>query len=642
MKVGLLTLMCVFETFLLSSSPSEESPALSSEQRNSTDTQQAIQCSESWCNESYGDSYPPGLLFKDRYCKCPKQYPHMMLCDSEGLSIHVGYCATLDETNDTIVIGRCIYTDIPLWYNNESKTVYDRISTMELCHNYSRTGALCGRCLPDHYPLAYSYNMTCIPCPHAHWNWFRYIMAAYLPLTVFYLAILFFKINTTTSHLFVVVYICQLELLPALAQMQFIIVEKLGNEHYMNTMKVFASTYMIWNLDFFRPFYSDLCLGIGILPTLTLDYAIAVYPLLLMIITYLLITLHNKNRVIVFLLRPVRFTLFLLRRSWDIKTSLIDAFSTFFLLSNIKFLSVSFSLLTPVMVYSLRGDHYNTSFGLYYAGDIEYFGSEHLPYAILAIAVLCVSVILPITVLALYPFNFFQKFLKIFPVRWYILIVTFMDSFQGCYKDGTEPGTRDCRVFSSVFFILRISMFLVYSTAEFYISVVILTMILVIQTALLVTVQPYKKTLAHLNTANIISLQVITLFTLCVSGGYISKIVMPSLTYYFYVLMHIIGAVPQLCIIVIMLRWIYTHRLFGLTTLQRLRAWRNGYNILNDKDQHLPDRIENSGAYPRENLANFVSNSRPAAVASTTYSTIATWQYSHGDLENSVSTNNPP
>ena len=50
--------------------------------------------------------------------------------------------------------------------------------------------------------------------------------------------------------------------------------------------KLLCSLYGIWNLDFFRPFYSDLCLGIGILPTLALDYVIAVYPLLLILFSY--------------------------------------------------------------------------------------------------------------------------------------------------------------------------------------------------------------------------------------------------------------------------------------------------------------------------------------------------------------------
>ena len=43
---------------------------------------------------------------------------------------------------------------------------------------------------------------------------------------------------------------------------------------YLPSVKVLLSVYGIWNLDFFRPYYSDLCLGIGILPTLALDYAI--------------------------------------------------------------------------------------------------------------------------------------------------------------------------------------------------------------------------------------------------------------------------------------------------------------------------------------------------------------------------------
>ena len=211
---------------------------------------------------------------------------------------------------------------------------------------------------------------------------------------------------------------------------------------------MFLSLYGIWNLDFFRPFYSDLCLGIGILPTLALDYVIAVYPLLLMIISYLLIVLYDRNyRVVSMLFRPFLALFSLFKKNWDIRTSVIDAFTSFFLLSNVKFLSVSFDLLVPTKIYHLHGDHYNSTLALYYAGDIEYFGKEHLPYWILAIVVSFIFLVLPVAILALYPFGFFQKFLNLFPFRWYILH-TFVDSFQGWYKDGTEPGTRDYRYFS--------------------------------------------------------------------------------------------------------------------------------------------------------------------------------------------------
>ena len=120
------------------------------------------------------------------------------------------------------------------------------------------------------------------------WNWFRYIMAAYLPLTLFYLLILFFKINTTTSHLFAVVYFCQSLTMPINLRSILEEIEYDTNSHSFTEImaKLLLSLYGIWNLDFFRPFYSELCLGIGILPTLTLDYVIAVYPLLLILISY--------------------------------------------------------------------------------------------------------------------------------------------------------------------------------------------------------------------------------------------------------------------------------------------------------------------------------------------------------------------
>ena len=600
MEVQVLILLVV-------GSSSALSPILSSLEEDSTNFQQTWQCSESWCNGSltcsgmYKDSCPPGLLCKDGLCECPNQYPHMVTCDNVSLSIIPDYCATFD--NETVVIGHCIYNSNPIVIK-KYRTVNDIVSMKGMCNVYNRTGTLCGRCLPDHYPLAYSYNMTCIPCPHARWNWFRYIMAAYLPLTLFYLVILFFKINTTTSHLFALVHMCQLLSQPVMAQGTIIVLAKLKKRSYLNTLLSIFSLYGIWNLDFFRPFYSDLCLGIGILPTLALDYAIAVYPLLLMIITYLLIVLHNKNyRVVTIVWRPFQILIFLFRKNWSIKTSLIDAFSTFFLLSNIKFLSVSFAFLSPVLVHHLHGDYYDNSYGLYYAGDIEYFGSEHLPYAILAIAVLCVFVILPVIVFVLYPFSFFQKFLNLFPFRWYILH-TFMDSFLGCYKDGTEPGTRDCRWFVSVFYIARIVLLLAYSLTFFKVFIAVASMILIVHTTLLAILQPFRGSMSHLNVINIIFLQVITLIGISLSGGYDSMVLSPSLIMCFFVLANVLGVIPLLYMLAIIMHWIYTNRLFGLDIMQRLRAWRNGYEFLNDR---LPDRIENSDAYPRKNLANFVS-----------------------------------
>ena len=135
----------------------------------------------------------------------------------------------------------------------------------------------------------------------------------------------------------------------------------------------------------------------------------------------------------------------------NIRTSLIDAFATFILLSCVKFLSVSFDLLVPARLYDIHGKTIGTKY-LFYDGTIEYFGKEHLPYAILAIIMLLVFVVFPCLLLCLFPCRCFQRFLNHYGLR-SLALTTFMDAFQGCYKDGTN-GTRDCRYFAAMHFLL--------------------------------------------------------------------------------------------------------------------------------------------------------------------------------------------
>ena len=130
--------------------------------------------------------------------------------------------------------------------------------------------------------------------------------------------------------------------------------------------------------------------------------------------------------------RPFHKTFSILKRNWDIHTSVINSFTTFFLLSYVKVLSVSSDLLIYIHVYSLDG---KSSTRLFYDPTLHYFGDGHLPHAIPAIFFLALFIVLPTLVLTLYPFQFFQNFLLIFPMRWHFLHA-FVDAFQGCYVQG--------------------------------------------------------------------------------------------------------------------------------------------------------------------------------------------------------------
>ena len=103
--------------------------------------------------------------------------------------------------------------------------------------------------------------------------------------------------------------------------------------------------------------------------------------MLLMVIAYTLVELHGHGvRPVLYMWRPFHYFFARFRREWDLRTSIIDAFVTFFILSTTKLFSVSFHLLMPTELFTV----YRDSLGLYMYDNasIKYFGPKHLPYGL--------------------------------------------------------------------------------------------------------------------------------------------------------------------------------------------------------------------------------------------------------------------
>ena len=154
---------------------------------------------------------PPGLFCKESSCVCAKNYPRdLVKCNGTNLLALGCVCVTFEKKTNSTFVGGCAYScGVP-----HKNTLYiplprDPDQVNQLCEQKGRTGTLCGECLPDHYPLAYSFDLACVKCHSIRWNWFRYVMAAFIPLTLFSFFILFFKINTTSGHINVVIFVCQ-------------------------------------------------------------------------------------------------------------------------------------------------------------------------------------------------------------------------------------------------------------------------------------------------------------------------------------------------------------------------------------------------------------------------------------------------
>ena len=525
------------------------------------------------------DFCSPWVYCDDGECQCGEVPNQILQCNLEtNVSLLKQNCLTYNKDKHVTEVGSCIFTHIK---TGGPYTVLPRtLSELDdfLCGKlFNRTGTLCGKCKDGHYPLVYSFDMNCIQCPNGKANWWKYLLAAYLPLTIFYFIVLLFKINVASSSMFPFLIYAQAGSIPIFVRTAVMVTK--NQQTFQMAVRWIEMFYGIWSLDFFRSFDLGICLGIDTMQALALELAVGVYPLSLLLVTYVLIRLYDRNFTpIVSIWKPFQAVLKYTKRKIETRTTLIDPFCTFFFLSNAKLASSCVDLLVPVTVHELNSTgHLTHSWRLYYNATIPYFGHQHLPYAILATGMLLLSVLFPVLLLTLYPFRWFQRLLNLFPVRWYILR-TFVESFHGCYMDGTEPGTHDYRWCASIVFILRFVLLLIaiFTMGSAYIPIA--TMVLVIVTILYITFQPFKENKRKLTHLHI-------MFILLLAMGYTCAIGTPSeleisAEHAFNAILGTATVLPLLYVSVIIIHWGYTNCTIGADVIRRLRAKRRGYEIL--------------------------------------------------------------
>ena len=406
---------------------------------------------------------------------------------------------TYDEEVGSVA-GPCLYNFIG--YNiNGVPHIYHQLPLNnsllndEMCGDFKRGGRLCGSCEEGFQLSAYSHNMKCVQCSRSVFiNWMIYVCVAFLPLTGFFIFVLVFRISATSPKWDGYILLAQYISAPSNVRVFLSALE--AKPISLNLAKFVMTLYGVWNLDFFRTLYPPICLDIDPFQVLALDYVVAVYPLVLVTLAYVCIQLHARGCVpLIFLWLPFRKCYVRIRNKVNIKASIIDVFASFLVLSYVKFLALTFDLLTPIKIYNVRGE--SLGYYVYFDANLKYFGHEHLPYAILAL-VIAFFLSLPLLLLLLYPLRNFQRFCGNWPI--------FTDSFQGVYKDGVVEGKYDYRYFSAAFFITRIALLLTYMltlTGYFY---SVSSLIFMVFALILMIVKPYKEKYSTYLTANIVFL----------------------------------------------------------------------------------------------------------------------------------------
>ena len=226
-------------------------------------------------------------------CECGNDLKGVVKCNNETRKVKIlqCYCMTYSsDDNTSLVVGECLYS---CQLTSHSDDAYYPLPS-NVCPLFQRDGQLCGKCKDGFALPVYSYNSSCVNCTEYSNNWAKYMAISLFPPTALFLVVVTFWVSATSGLLNV--------------SAPFVVrITKIFNPTLELLYHIGVSLYGIWNLDFFRLIYSPFCLHpkMTTLQALALEYAIAVYPLLLTVFTYLLVEMHDYNvRIVVWLWKP--------------------------------------------------------------------------------------------------------------------------------------------------------------------------------------------------------------------------------------------------------------------------------------------------------------------------------------------------
>ena len=397
-------------------------------------------------------------------------------------------------------------------YGDEFVDLPQNISSMDntICGGGNRNGTLCGRCLSGYGVAINSPKFVCALCnntslPQKVGYLSAYLALTYLPILGLFFAIIIFNFKLTSSAAVSFVLFAQMigSGVFSLTAGEALYVK---NDNIARMEQAITAVYGIFNLNSLSFLMQPFCVSESLttLNVLTIEYATAAFPLLMIAAIYLLYRCKSLQcrcyRSRSQRLRgadPSSSTTINsaadgLRDPKKPKNTLIHAFVAFLFLSYTKFSLASMFTMSITELFDSTGDSKGTNI-IYFAGHLRFSDQEYLvPYGIVAILVLIFIVILP-PLFLLGPIQFVDWLIDKRGFRWLqrvwpsIKVHTFLDTFQGFYKPNR-------RFFSGVYFLFRLAVFLDYSFSRTilsqYIFQQVAVMVLIVLVALL---RPYTR-----------------------------------------------------------------------------------------------------------------------------------------------------
>ena len=459
---------------------------------------------------------PPGYVLVNESCHCSALtntlYRGILICDDRSMSVYItpGYWIGYINENGKDINEHNLYTGVcPFGYCKVPEKFKGRLVEIknhvplnksalsrQICVN-NRQRNLCGQCIPGTSVAFNSDSFQCINDSKCHLGLFFYVLFELIPIVVLFAIILYFNISFTNGAAYSIVFAIQhIEMLKVFVH---------GSVHYHKYIGQIETVYNIFNLEFFKIHCLQFCLWKN---ANTLDMLAFKYVSIVFAVSLIFLLVYCMNH---WCMRYCR------RRG-----SMVHGLTAFLIICYSQCTSITVSILSRVILYGKGQSNYTGV--VYLAGQMEYFGSDHIRYAIPAVLFLCL-IIIPVPLIlscdpVLLKIEDRFKMCKLWTHR-REHFKPLLDSFQGCFKD-------NMRCFAGIFFFYRFLIsivLLIYQEQNgyYYTLELALTIILVVQSI----AQPFRKTshnvIASLSICNLVLINSLTIMivTLVNSRSYI-------------------------------------------------------------------------------------------------------------------------
>ena len=198
-----------------------------------------------------------------------------VLCDQvqQQSYLLLGFCMTYNSSYsdksdpDAISFGGCPYVYYSNIVNHKYKALPHNVSDLNdvFCAPLNRDGLLCRDCIDGFGPSVVTFGYTCANCTENSYGWILYILAEFVPATVFYFAVLTLRIRITSAPMNCFVMFSQLVVIVLNQDSVFhgALMAELDKSS-LGVFKIILTGYGFWNLDFFRYLIPPFCVSQGL------------------------------------------------------------------------------------------------------------------------------------------------------------------------------------------------------------------------------------------------------------------------------------------------------------------------------------------------------------------------------------------